>query len=1185
MKKIFFIIVTFIIAYNLQAQSLQWNEYFESGKDSWIGDVNDFTTTGARLNLEAQQNVADTKYLSKSSNIVKNATWEFLVELNINPSSNNYCEVYLMSNSSNLTGSGYYVRLGSTNDDITLNKRDQNGVTTNLITGFNKFLNKNSSITRIKVTRTGNEWELWADTIVAETKNYKLGGTKIESDNIIETSNFFGVKCIFTQTNYKNKFHFDDIEVSGEIVLDLVPPKVIWVLPIADTITKTTKILRATFSKEINFSELSSTNFNLSNGYGNPTNIQQKTANIIDLIYAQDIDLNSDYSLTMNNIKDISGNILSTSYPLKNLSINWSDDFYYLKGWIGDTLDFNANGTLDLKAPNIAATKYISRNSKISQNATWEFWVKLDFNPSSTNYCDVFLMSNSSDLTGNVSGYYVRLGTNNDNIALYRTGHSIALVQSPNKILDKSVSITRVKVTRNENNFWSLFVDLSGGYNYELVDSTFQPDNTFETGKYFGIKCVFTSGNSNNKFHFDDIVVSGNIVEDNVPPYVVDVYPWENELKVTFSEDIDISNAYFELDCAIGNPDNVEQNPLNIVTLSFSFSLNALGCSNFVLTIKGVKDLSGNIMPDTKFPFKLAPDENDIIITEIMAKPATNKPLPNVKYVELYNRSSTNVNLKNWTIKLNNNNEQKITTTDFILQANHYVVLCRKDSIYLFPTDLNISFVEMSGSFPSPNVSGGTLTLKDNLGNIVNTVTYSDSWYNDEFKKSDGGWSLEMIDFNSPCVGTGNWTASKDPNGGTPGKINSVNGNNPDITAPFPTIVDVIDAKTIDVYFNEALKKTTIENINSFSVVNQLNKQELGGKPISAVAAEPDYSKVRLTFSQQMKVNEIYDLIIIDSISDCCGNIVTINSKILFGLADSVCFNDLIINELLFNPYTGSQDFIELYNRSDKLLDLKYLTITSRNSTTGELTYKKSITETSHFIFPQNYENGRFSYCVLSTKIDNLSNNYTIEEPENLFVVSSSSFPSMPNSNATIVLMHSANVDPKIIIDEVCYDEKQHSKLLSSKKGVSLERICPNRKSNDITNWHSASQNAGFATPGYQNSQYSCDLIINHEIQVSPETFSPDNDGYQDIINISYKLKEPGYTASMSIYNSSGSFIKEIVNHELLGTEGNYTWDGFNERGELCPIGIYILYVEMFNINGNKIKEKKAFVLSQKNSR
>jgi flagellar hook assembly protein FlgD len=141
-----------------------------------------------------------------------------------------------------------------------------------------------------------------------------------------------------------------------------------------------------------------------------------------------------------------------------------------------------------------------------------------------------------------------------------------------------------------------------------------------------------------------------------------------------------------------------------------------------------------------------------------------------------------------------------------------------------------------------------------------------------------------------------------------------------------------------------------------------------------------------------------------------------------------------------------------------------------------------------------------------------------------------------------------------------------------------LERIDYNRPSNDNTNWHSAAEDVGFATPGYENSQYK-KVEITDGISISPETFSPDNDGVDDVLNISYQFAEAGYVANIVIYDAKGRLIKNLLLNELLGTKGTFSWDGINENNEKAAIGIYIIYFEAFKLNGETKKFKKTGVL------
>ena len=89
--------------------------------------------------------------------------------------------------------------------------------------------------------------------------------------------------------------------------------------------------------------------------------------------------------------------------------------------WSGENSKFivNTEGQLQLKAPAEADQSYLSTSSEISNNAEWTFYIKMGFNPSSNNYMDIYLMSDTADLSGSVNGYFVRIGNTQDDVCLY----------------------------------------------------------------------------------------------------------------------------------------------------------------------------------------------------------------------------------------------------------------------------------------------------------------------------------------------------------------------------------------------------------------------------------------------------------------------------------------------------------------------------------------------------------------------------------------------------------------------------------------------------------------------------------------------------------------------------------------------------------------------------------------------
>ena len=207
---------------------------------------------------------------------------------------------------------------------------------------------------------------------------------------------------------------------------------------------------------------------------------------------------------------------------------------------------------------------------------------------------------------------------------------------------------------------------------------------------------------------------------------------------------------------------------------------------------------------------------------------------------------------------------------------------------------------------------------------------------------------------------------------------------------------------------------------------------------------------------------------------------------------------------------------------------------------------------------------------------------------ENAIAVKNQYFSNNPDAILSVEDLPSFNIDSGTcvigdslgnIVDAMYYDEGMHVPLLQSTKGVSLERLNPERASGERDNWHSAAETVGYGTPAYQNSQYNETATGNDWVSFDPPIFSPDNDGYQDVLNILLASETPGTVATLHIYDAKGRFVKNLLENELLGTRNTFTWDGITDRGDKARLGIYILLCETFDTAGNKKKAKKTFVV------
>jgi Tol biopolymer transport system component/flagellar hook assembly protein FlgD len=90
-------------------------------------------------------------------------------------------------------------------------------------------------------------------------------------------------------------------------------------------------------------------------------------------------------------------------------------------------------------------------------------------------------------------------------------------------------------------------------------------------------------------------------------------------------------------------------------------------------------------------------------------------------------------------------------------------------------------------------------------------------------------------------------------------------------------------------------------------------------------------------------------------------------------------------------------------------------------------------------------------------------------------------------------------------------------------------------------------------------------------ISVSPEIFSPDNDGIKDSCTISFTLIGGNATGKLEIYDTDQNIIISLANDLFQAGQNQYVWDGKDSEGNLVADGMYHY---MISIDGNGDAEK-----------
>ena len=206
----------------------------------------------------------------------------------------------------------------------------------------------------------------------------------------------------------------------------------------------------------------------------------------------------------------------------------------------------------------------------------------------------------------------------------------------------------------------------------------------------------------------------------------------------------------------------------------------------------------------------------DVVINEIMADPTPVVGLPAYEYIEIYNRTSQSIDLNGWYITIGTRTKQ---LSNVSIDPQSYLLISDTASAKYFSAYGKVYALTSL----SINNIGTNIILTNSQKQVISVVSFTDSWYQNEYKK-EGGWSLEQIDPFNPCAGQDNWKASMDKSGGTPGRKNSVYALNPDSTIPDIDRVSVIDSSTIKLFFTEALDSTSLLNISNYYIDNSIGK-------------------------------------------------------------------------------------------------------------------------------------------------------------------------------------------------------------------------------------------------------------------------------------------------------------------------------------------------------------------------
>ncbi len=529
-----------------------------------------------------------------------------------------------------------------------------------------------------------------------------------------------------------------------------------------------------------------------------------------------------------------------------------------------------------------------------------------------------------------------------------------------------------------------------------------------------------------------------------------------------------------------------------------------------------------------------------ILITEILADPTPSKGLPEREYLELYNSSETKINLKGYVISINASN---VVLQDFNVEPKSYVIVCKKE--------YELEFQKYGQVLPISTLSllndGSTITLKNPKNEVLQIINYNMAWYTPKFTE---GYALEMIDLQKNCLGKENWASSTASLAGTPGKENAIS-KTLNVTNGPELLKYEIDNKIVTLTYSQNLDANTLNNLQNIYFENSNIKIS---KNLSQALFSPVLKfELSTTLASQDKI-----AFRVKSPSNCLATVGPDNEIVFYNLPKAKK-GDLYISEVMYDPKSDQSEFFELYNASDKSLNIKGFSVNVKENETTSL----RILSNSDLIFKSK------SYIVFAKEKEVWQTLFPKQKND---FYAMQSFPALNNDGGVINLIS----PDSLIYDTFKFSDAFHSKNLTNTSGVSLERISFKSPATLAANIHSAAQVNGFSTPALPNSSVETTktenvFSLDHKTLVA-------NDPQLSKISLKYALNELDYQATINIFNKEGKLCRRFILNQSLGINGQFEWNGTDNSGVLLPVGYYFFQIELRNSSKTYVQRLPVIV-------
>ena len=681
--------------------------------------------------------------------------WRFWIRETFSPSTNNFAEVWLCADTSEfpLAMQGYFLRFGAagSQDAIELYRKDPSGE--HLILKGAEATIVSSFKVAVRVNRDDHgHWILATD-----YENYGNYAVEAEGDDdTYATDGYFGFYLKFTASNAR-KFYFDDVYVGSKII-DTQPPELLE-LEVMDA-----QHLLLTFSESLAETALEPQHYCViyDNNDMPDTVLFNGNPSIVMLCFNEPLPENTNLTLQISEISDLSGNIMPTTERMFAVYQAAENDIV-----INEIM---ADPTPTVGLPE---WEYVELFNTTEFTINLKDWTFLIGNTSKTFPAvqiepQGYLILCKSDAEQELAAYGPTCGYSSFSIA--NAGATLKLLTD-----DETVGS---EVSFNDN--WYHDADKKdGGWSLEQIDP-FNPC----AGTLNWSASIDALGGTPGRQN------SINAPNTTVPQVARVSMLGDQMVLLWFDQQMDRESLknpeqYLVEELSL-HPMEVIVNPVENSSLELVFDYHFEEGVVYTLVLNGMESCSGqSVAPDTRVQFGIpnALSEGDVLINEILFDPIS----PGVDYVELYNFSDKTFDLSE--LKLGVIRESFPNPADTVLKTITNDSRLFLPNTYLLLSTDGFTVCQQYGcepnnyydmeEFPSYANSGGVALLMSRQGLVVDQMEFSEKMHYPLLKETKGV-ALERVSWVVPSNQADNWhSAAEAVRFGTPGYANSMGVNDP----------------------------------------------------------------------------------------------------------------------------------------------------------------------------------------------------------------------------------------------------------------------------------------------------------------------------------------------------------------------------------------------------------------------